>query len=122
MASQLGTELAPAGELPFTIAEMFGHGAPSPLVMTGGADDNNLMIGGYDFPHAAMSGVVTVDVDNGATNPLEHQSSARNLLRPMHSEGFWILILGLVVVGLFSGSGNLKLGPVRLSGGVGGSA
>ncbi len=114
--------LEPAGELagsPYTVEGIFGKAAPSPLVMTSGPADNYLEIGGLNPVVTAMSGVQTVDVGLGPVDRDSHQPHVRNLLRPMHSEAFWVLLLGLVALGLFSGHGNLRLGPVKFSGGIG---
>ena len=121
MAGQRGF-LEPVGELSdsaYTIEETFGTSPTNPLVLTAGPAGNHLEIGGYEFGVAAMSGVQTVDMGDGPVTALEHQPHASNLLRPMHSPGFWVLLLALAAIGLFSGSGNVKLGPVALSGGVG---
>jgi hypothetical protein len=121
MGGQLGF-LEPVGELSdsaYTIEETFGTSPVSPLVLTGTERDNFLDMGGFNPVVPAMSGVQTVDVGDGPADPLTHRPHAANLLKPMHSPGFWVLILALIVLGLFSGSGNVRLGPVSLSGGVG---
>lgn len=103
---------------PFTIEGLFGKAAPDPLVMSAGPAGNYLEIGGYDYVVAPMSGVQTVDV-GGPTHPDLHAPHARNLLRPMHSESFWILVLaGLALVVVGTGK-TLKLGPVTVKGGIG---
>lgn len=116
--AQLGY-LEPASDNgPFTIAGIFGHAAPSPLVMTGGAG-NDLDMGGHVYGVAPLSGVTTVDTGPGPMDPASHQPHFSNLLRPMHSEGFWVLLLVLAAVGLFSVGANARLGPIRFGGKVG---
>jgi hypothetical protein len=113
--------LEPVGELSdsaYTIEATFGTSPTSPLVLAGGVDHH--LEGGYEFGVAElMSGVQTVDAGDGPHSGLLHQPHASNLLHPMHSPGLWILLLAAIGIGLFSGSGNLRLGPVSLSGGLG---
>lgn len=118
LASQPGY-LEPVGELPspFTVAGMFGVAAPSPLVLGGAAEDNYMRMGGLD--PAPVGYAQTVDAGPGPVNPLQHTPHASNLLKPMHSEGFWLLLLVLGVMGLFSVAANAKLGPVRFGGSIG---
>lgn len=103
---------------PFTIAGIFGKNVPRPLILSNGADANYLEAGGHMFGVAPMSGVVTQDGGPGAMGAA-HMPHAKNLLAPMHSEAFWVLLIGLAALGLFSASGGLKLGPIHFGANVG---
>jgi hypothetical protein len=122
MATQVGyLEAGPdAGDGgPFTIKGIFGKAAPSPLVINGATGASHLEMGGHEFGVAPMSGVQTVDQAPGPLAPEGHIPHARNLLRPMHGESFWILMLALAAFGLFSVAGHLRLGPIQFGGQVG---
>jgi hypothetical protein len=103
---------------PFTVAGIFGKEIPVPIILSGGPADNYMDMGGFNPVIAPMSGVQTVDSGQTALG-LKFKPDARNLLRPMHSPGFWILLIALLALGLFSASGNLRLGPVRFGANVG---
>lgn len=119
-AAVQGGYLEPVSDAgPYTIAGIFGKAAPSPLVLAGGAGGNYLESGGYEFGVAPMSGVQTVDTGPGPMSPEAHIPHAKNLLRPMHSEALWVLLLAAVALGLFSVAGNARLGPVRFGGQIG---
>jgi|GEM_PF-6597046 len=92
---------------PFTVQGIFGRSAPNPLVMTN--HPSNLLEGADVAPVMPLSGVQTVDAPGGS--PDLHVSHWSNLLSPMHSEAFWVLLIALAVLGIFSG--QVRLGPVH---------
>jgi hypothetical protein len=102
---------------PYTIAGIFGKAAPNPLVSTG--QPGELLMGGLVPAVELMSGVQTVDIGNLPNARETHRPHARNLLRPAHSEAFWVLLIALAAFGLFGARGAVRLGPVEFGAGVG---
>jgi hypothetical protein len=104
--------LEPVGEPgPYTIASIFGKSVPFDLVLNN--HPSHLSAGADLHAVQPMSGVQTIDVPGAGDTPQTHVKHASNLLHPMHSEAFWVLLLALVAVGLFSG--QIRVGPLKAS-------
>jgi hypothetical protein len=114
MSPQFG-QLEPTSDWvsPFTVVGMYGRGAPNPLVMT---NHQSGLEAGADYNVVQpLSGVQTYDDPHAHGSPQSHSPfgnrNVGDLFKPMHSEGFWIALLLLAALGIFSG--QVKLGPLR---------
>jgi hypothetical protein len=112
--SQLGYLESP-DSLPATVQAIFGKTAPSSLVMSN--DPAHLLLGGpVPDLHGVvrpLSGVQTVDLPGGGADPRYEKRHALNLLKPMHSDAFWVMLLVLAVLGVFSF--GIRIGPIKAS-------
>lgn len=97
---------------PYLARNVFGYDASSPLIVAN--EPSGGLEGGLNMPavQTVPSSSTAGPHDAGALQ------SWRNLLRPSHSPAFWLLVFAVLALGLFSASGKVKVGPVKLGGAV----
>lgn len=113
--SQVGYLEPVEGASQSSVEGIFGKSAHSPLVDSHHASSLRMGDGQYDLVGVVQpfSGVQTFDAVGAHDTPETYKPHATNLLHPMHSEGLWLLLLLLAVLGIFSF--GIKIGPVRAS-------
>jgi hypothetical protein len=98
---------------PSSVEMLFGKAANDPLVLS--HHSSHLEMGGRNFNLdgvvTPLSGVQTVDLPGAGDDPRYQKRSAGNLLKPMHSESFWVMLLVLAALGIFSF--GIHIGPVK---------
>jgi hypothetical protein len=104
--------LVPIERSSASVEALFGKSASNPLVDSN--HDSHLLMG--DRPYgvsvvAPLSGVQTVDLPGAGDDPRYEKRNATNLFKPMHSEAFWVMLLVLATLGVFSF--GVHIGPIR---------